>query len=198
DEEGLIAVYAIFQNSVWITFKIYARTLVSLEERPITWRLQLAVPADDSELKEQVEKFIDYGAPLTMPAGTVSGSLDLPAGLGGDLSGASLQVSNVMDRTVDDEDSELAIAMLAPETDTVIASTIINRTGRSTGQEGVRSMWVDEANLFTIEMLASMSAAGRQLTWNFHTEYDLKGRRPSEIVNSLGFLAAMHAPNRIG
>jgi hypothetical protein len=79
------------QDSVWINFKIYALSLAALEERPVTWRLQLAVPADDDELRAQVEKFIDYGAPLSMPAGTVSGFLDLPAGLGGDLSGGSLQ-----------------------------------------------------------------------------------------------------------
>ena len=133
DEEGLVAACAMRQDSVWITIKIYALSLAALEERPITWRLQLAVPADDDELRKQVEKFIDYGAPLSMPAGTVSGSLDLPAGLGGDLSGASLQVSNVIDQPVDDEQTELAIAMLAPDSDTVIASTTIKRTEFSRG-----------------------------------------------------------------
>lgn len=198
DEEGLVAVYAMRQDSVWVTIKIYALSLASLEERPITWRLQLAVPADDDELREQVQKFIDYGAPLSMPEGTVSGSLDLPAGLGGDLSGASLQVSNVIEQQIDDEETELAIAMLAPDSDTVIASTTIKRTEFSSGQGGgFRSIWVDNANLFTIEMLAR-NTSQRELTWNFHVEYDLNGRRPADLVDSLKFLAAMHAPNRIG
>jgi hypothetical protein len=197
DEEGLVAAYAMCQDSVWITIKIFARSLAAVQERPITWRLQLAVPADDDELRKQLEKFIDYGAPLSMPAGTVTGSLDLPAGLGGDLSGASLQVTKVIERAIDDEETELAIAMLAPDSDTVIASTTIKRTEFSRGQGGVRSIWVDNANLFTVEMLAKKSAQG-ELTWNFSTEYNLSGRRPADIVDSLKFLAAMHAPNQIG
>lgn len=197
DEEGLVAAYAMCQDSVWITINIYALSLAALEERPITWRLQLAVPADDDELRKHVDKFIDYGAPLSMPVGTVRGSLDLPAGLGGDLISASLQVINVIEQ-VDDEETELAIAMLAPDSDTVIASTTIKRTKLSRGQGGgVRSIWVDNANVFTIEMLAK-NTQQRELTWNFQTEYDLNGRRPADIVDSLKFLAAMHAPNRIG
>ena len=198
DEEGLVAVYAMRQDSVWITIKIYALSLASLEERPITWRLQLAVPADDDELREQVQKFIDYGAPLSMPEGTVSGSLDLPGGLGGDLSGASLQVSNVIEQQIDDERNR------AGHCD---ARTRLRHRDRQhhhqadriqSGQGGgFRSIWVDNANLFTIEMLAR-NTSQRELTWNFHVEYDLNGRRPADLVDSLKFLAAMHAPNRIG
>lgn len=196
-DEGLIAAYAVRQDSIWITIKIYARSLAALEERPITWRLQFAVPTEDIELRRQVEKFIDYGAPLTMPVGTVTGSLDLPAGLGGDLGRASLKVTNLVERPFNDDENELAIAMLAPDSDTAIASTTIKRTEFSQGESGARSVWVDKANLFTLEMLANR-ATPRNLTWNFSIEYDLNGRRPAEIVDSLEFLAAMHAPNRIG
>jgi hypothetical protein len=197
NDDGLVAAHAMCQDSVWITIKVYARSLAALEERPITWRLQLAVPADDDELRTQVEKFIDYGAPLSMPAGTVSGSLDLPAGLGGELSGASMQVSNVVEQPIDDEETELAVAMLSPDSDAVIASTTIKRREFSRGQSGVRSIWVDKAELFTIEMLAK-TTDDRQLTWNFSTDYNLAGRRPADIVDSLNYLAAQHAPNRIG
>lgn len=87
--------------------------------------------------------------------------------------------------------------MLAPDSDTVIASTTIKRTEFSRGRGGARSVWVDNANLFTIEMLAR-NTDQRALTWNFSTEYDLNGRRPADIVDSLKFLAAMHTPNRVG
>lgn len=197
DDEGLVAAHAVCQDSVWITIKVYALSLAALQERPITWRVQLAVPPEDAELRKQVDKFIDYGAPLSMPAGTVTGSLDLPAGLGGDLSGAALEVRNVFEQNVSDEETELAVAVLAPDSDTVIASTPIKRTEFSRGQSGVRSVWVDTAELFTIEMLAKV-ADQRKLTWNFSVGYSLGGRRPAEIVDSLKFLAALHPPNRIG
>lgn len=197
DGDGLVAAYAMCQDSVWITIKIYALSLAALEERPVTWRLQLAVPADDEELRQRVEKFIDYGGPLSMPAGTVSGILDLPGGLGGDIDGASLQVLDIVEQPAGGEGVELVIAMLAPDSDSVIASTTIKRTEFSRGQGGVRSVWADKADLFTIEMLAR-GTQQRELTLNFHTEYDLNGRKPADIVDSLNFLAAMHAPNRIG
>jgi hypothetical protein len=197
-EEGLVAVCATNQDAVWITIKIFARSLAALEERPISAQFQLAIPADDDDLHNQLQKFIDYGAPMSMPAGTVSGSLDLPGGLGGDLSGASLLVINVIERVEAGEETELVIAMLEPDADAVIASTTIKRTEWSSGQgDGFRSVWSDTANLFTIEMLGRKGTP-RELTWNIQVEYNLHGRRPSEIVDSLKFLAAMHQPNRIG
>jgi hypothetical protein len=133
-----------------------------------------------------------------MPAGTVTGSLDLPAGLGGEIGGnVSLRVSNVNVPAIDDELVELEVAMLAADSDTVIASTTIKRTEFSRGQGGARSIWVDKGDLFQIEMLAS-NPEQRMLNWSVSTEYDLEGRRPSDIVDSLKFLAAMHSPNRIG
>ncbi|SKU94094.1 Uncharacterised protein [Mycobacteroides abscessus subsp. bolletii] len=198
DDDGLIAVHATCQDSVWITIKIYALSLAALEERPITWRLQLAVSPEDDALRKQVEKFIDYGGPLSMPAGAVSGFLDLPGGLGGDIGGASLEVIDIAEQSEDGQEPKLAIAMLAPDSDTVIASTAIRRTELSRGQGGgIRSIWIDEAELFSIEMLAKANQQ-RELTWNFQTEYSLGGRRPADIVDSLKFLAAMHVPNRIG
>ena len=79
DEEGLVAAYAMCQDLVWITIKIYALSLAALKERPITWRLQLAVPADDDELRKVVEKFIDYGAP---PSSTRRGPVNPKTNLG--------------------------------------------------------------------------------------------------------------------
>jgi hypothetical protein len=48
--------------------------------------------------------------------------------------------------------------------------------------------------LFTIEMLANES----QVNMSLQVNYNLAGRRPVDIVDSLRFLAAMHAPNRLG
>ena len=159
-DRGLVAVCAMKHDSVWISIKIIALSLAALEERPISMQFRLTVPEGNDELRQQVQKFIDYGAPLSMPEGTVSGSLDLPAGLGGAISGASLRVASVISQ-LDADQTELKIAMLAPDDDTVIASTTIKRTDYSFGQGGgFRSIWTDNAELFTIEMLAN--GAGSQ------------------------------------
>jgi hypothetical protein len=197
DEPGLVAISAREHDSVWIIIKIFALSSASLKERPIGGQFQLNVPEGDDELAKQVQKFVDYGAPLSMPEGTVSGSLDLPAGLGRDFTGGSLQMLSVINRVDENEDpTELTIAMLEPDSDVVIASTTIKRTETSSGQGGgFRSVWTDKADLFTLEMLTDGS---RQATVNVTVSYNLSGRRPADIVDSLEFLAAMHAPNRIG
>lgn len=197
NEPGLVAISAMQHESVWIIIKIFALSKAALEERPIGGQFRLNVPEGDDELANQVQKFIDYGAPLSMPAGTVSGSLDLPAGLGGDFTGGSLRTSLALNEVDKDQETvELTIAMLEPDSDVAIASTTIKRRETSSGQGGgFRSVWADTADLFTVEMLLDSSG---QSTVNMKVGYSLGGRRPSDIVESLKFLAAMHSPNRIG
>ncbi|UVO12340.1 hypothetical protein NM962_21155 [Mycobacterium sp. SVM_VP21] len=193
-EPGLVAVHAIRHDSVWIAIKIFALSLESLRERPVGGQLQFSVPEDDDELREQFQKFIDYGAPLTMPPGTVSGSLDLPGGLGGEFRGASLQVVAAPEGGHADT-AELIVAIVEPDSDTVIASTTIRRIEQSAGQAGVRSVFADQAALFTLEMLVQ---AGRlDGTMKLDVEYNLEGRRPGQLIDSLKVLSAWQSPNRL-
>lgn len=195
DRPGLVAVWARCERSVWITVRIIALSMAAVEERPIKWHLNFTIPTEDEELRRQFEKFVDYGAPVKLPTGTVGGVLDLPGGLGGELSGGSFQVLSVPDDGADVEPPEIAIAMIEPDSDTVIARTMMRRVEFTTGQAGVRSVWHDTAGLFTSETLVS----GGKLSGDMHLSvgYNMKDRKPAELVSSLKFIAAMHAPNRI-
>lgn len=189
---GLVAACAFYHDSVWVTIKIFALSLAAIEERPIGAQFRLMVPDGDEALRKQVQKFIDYGAPLSMPPGTVTGSVDLPGGLGGPMDSSSVHILSVSD-VVDAEQTELLLAMVPPDSETPIAGTVVRRTNYSFGQGGgFRSIWDDSAGLFTIEMLAS----GRDVQMSFSIEYELTERIPEEVVDSLRFLAAMHVPNR--
>jgi hypothetical protein len=195
DRPGLVAVWARCDRSVWITVRIIALSMAAIEERPVKWHLKFTIPTEDEELRQQFEKFVDYGAPVNLPAGTVGGVLDLPGGLGGELSGGSFQVLSVSDDDPGAESAEIAIATVDPDSDTVIARTVMRRVEFTTGQAGVRSVWHDTAGLFTIETLV----ADGKLSGSMHlsVEYNLKNRKPAELVSSLKFIATMHAPNRI-
>ncbi len=194
EDPGLVGVYAMQHDSVWVAIKIFALSLESLRERPITAQLQVAVPRGDNELQEQFQKFVDYGAPMAMPRGTVSGLLDLPGGLGGELQDASLQViAAPADGQADP--IELIIAVVEPDSETVIASTTIRRIEQSAGQAGTRSVFTDQANLFTLEML--VQAGQLDGTMSLEVDYDLTGRRPAELIDSLKVLSAWHSPNRL-
>lgn len=196
-EPGLVAVFAMQQDSVWVTFKIIALSLASLEESPVSMELKLAIPDGDAELQTQVQMFIDYGTPLSMPAGTVSGSISMPGGLGGDLSGGALELVTAAEK----EDwcqrpLSILIGMLLPDSETLIASTKISRTTTSMGTSGgIRSVWADSAGLFTIEILMK---PGGGMTMGVAVDFKIVGRKPADVVDSVEFLAAMHAPNQYG
>lgn len=193
NEPGLVAACAFCRDSVWVNIKIFALSMAAIEERPIAAQFQLMVPEGDEILREQVQKFIDYGAPLSMPVGTVSGSLDLPGGLGGPLVGCSLHLTSVTE-VVDADQTELSLVMVQSENSVPIASTVIRRTHYSFGQTGgFRSLWTDSAGLFEIEMLAN----GQDVQMSIQVKYRLVDRIPDEVADSLRFLAAMHKPNRI-
>jgi hypothetical protein len=193
-EPDLVAVYATRQDSVWITFKIIALSLAALQERPIKAQFTVAIPAEDDELRQQFERFVDYGDPIRMPPGTVSGSLDLPGGLGGDLSGASLAVLSSPDAD-DAEPAELLLAIIAPDSDSVVATTTIRRIDVTVGQAGLRSVFVEKSGIFTLELRMKSGHLDGQMT--LHIEYDLAGRRPAEFVDGLKVLAEWRSPNRL-
>ncbi|MCX8561079.1 restriction endonuclease [Mycolicibacterium mucogenicum] len=197
-EENLVAAHALCQDEVWVTVKVFARMLAAHTERPVTWNLQFAIPEADEELREQFEKFVDYGAPITMPAGTVTGSLDLPGGLGGDFARASMEVITVP-RDDQSDDDVLLIGIIAPDSDAVLASTRMRRNEFSSGRVGNRTVLADEANLFTVEMLFRDGAVSGSVecTLSLGVSYKLGGRRPSEVADGLNVLASFHAPNRV-
>ena len=144
-------------------------------------------------LAARYPKVIDYGAPIRMPAGTVSGSLDLPGGLGGDLGTASLAVLSGPD--TEGESAELLLAIIAPDSDSVIACTTIRRTDLTVGQAGIRSVFTEKSGIFTLEMRMKSGHLDGEMT--LHTGYDLSGHRPAEFVDGLKVLAAWTSPNRL-
>lgn len=95
----------------------------------------------------------------------------------------------------DAEPAEIAIAMIEPDSDVVIVRIVMRRAEFTTGQAGVRSVWHDTAELFTIETLVSGGKLSGSMSLS--VEYNLKDRKPAELVSSLKFIVAMHAPNRI-
>ena len=193
-EPGLVGVHAVRVDSVWIAVKIFALSSASLQERPIGGEFQIVVPADDDELRRQFEKHINYGAPVRMPPGTVTGTLDFPGGLGGPFQHGSLEILEVPE-TDEDDPPELLLAIVESDSDAVIACTTIRRTAVTAGQAGLRSVFVDHANLFRLEILTDQPGLGG--TMKLTIDYDLGGRKPAEIVDSLKVLAAWRSPNRL-
>ncbi|WP_433574182.1 hypothetical protein [Nocardia brasiliensis] len=197
-DPGLVAVIARRTDAIWVITKIYARSLASLEERPIPIELRISVPTDRPDLREQWQRYVDYGTPVTMPAGTVRGTFDLPAGFGGEIIGGQVQLLPLpveQSASPSSDEHELILGIVDPD-DNVVAELLLERSERTVGSAGVRTLWRDTTALLSVEMLAQFREPSVEL--NISLAVDIMGRRPTDLGAALDFCAALHEPNRAG
>ncbi|WP_125461338.1 hypothetical protein [Rhodococcus erythropolis] len=178
----------------WVNVSIFARSLAATIKRPITGEFQLHVP-DDAPYRQEFQKFIDYGTPVSLPPGSAKVKLDLPGGLGGDQFDAAVSLGPLDEVTANFDDREMIFAMLSPERES-LAEIELRLDEVTVGQAGGRrTVWKDKPGFIAIEILAKDYP---NLTANVSITVNVAGRKPGEIVNSLEFLANMHGDNMIG
>lgn len=192
---GLVGVTSYGSNDDgWVNVSIFARSLAATIKRPTTGEFQLHLP-DDGPYRQEFQKFIDYGTPVSLPPGSAKVKLDLPGGLGGDLSDAAVSLGASTEFTAFSDERELILAMLSPERES-LAEIELRLDEATVGQAGGRrTVWKDKPGFISIEILAMKYP---DLTGNISITVDVAGRKPGEIVSSLEFLANMHSGNVIG
>lgn len=191
---GLVGVTCYGSSDGWVNISIFARSLAATEKRPIAGEFELHLP-DDGPYRQEFQKFIDYGTPVTLPAGSAKVKLDLPGGLGGDLSDVAVSLGASTEFTRVSNERELIFAMLSPERES-LAEIELSLDEATVGQRGgYRTVWKDEPGFISIEILAMEHP---DLTANVSITVDVAGKRPGEVVASLEFLANMHSSNMIG
>lgn len=193
-EPFLIAVTSRSVGEAYVTFRIYARFAQAVEERPVPIKLQFRLPAD-SDVAEALRDFHTYGAPLTIedPTGEMlSWSVDLPGGLGGDLSGGHLRLGPAHPEGAQPYDLRLQVL---DETGMEVATARLRMepvTKGATGQ-GMQAIGVEEHGAFGIAIRVDPSTQKVNLSLQGQ---DLTGRRPTEVLPGLRAAAAFRAPNQ--
>ncbi|OZD68897.1 hypothetical protein CH263_08335 [Rhodococcus sp. 06-1059B-a] len=191
---GLVAIAGYGSDDGWVNVSIIARSLAALEKSPLSGALAIAIEGDNSTLAE-FRKFVEYGTPVSLPAGFAKVKLDLPGGLGGDQLDALVSLTPATSGLEGVAERELIIAMLSAEGNP-LAELELRLTEVTEGLEGGRrTVWVDAAGFVQLEMLAMQYP---DITFNFTISVDAGGKRPGEIVDSLQFLANLHGSNNIG
>ncbi|MCU1642822.1 MAG: hypothetical protein JWN03_3097 [Nocardia sp.] len=200
---GLVALSATRTESAWVITKIFARSLAALEERPVPLELQLTVDSDHpdyEELTDQFQRFIDYGAPLTMPRGTVTGIIDLPAGLGGNFSDTDLSLTPVTHRQSSPSavaNDEVLLAILDPTGRDVRTELRIHAVEHTHGSVGHRTVWHDKSELIVVETRTRPKDGHLDIMVELRGA-DFTGRRPEDLVEPFEFYSILHQPNRFG
>jgi hypothetical protein len=175
----------------WITVDVIARCAASVDVEPITIKGRFEAEPGTA-LAKAVQEFFEYGAPVHVEE-VFTGELTAPAGLGGEVTSATVKVGPTIDADLGDN-PEMHLDLLGPD-DTVVASVDVDRTERSQGIGGGIRVVLREVNgVFELEE-----------RWNLAEQTESRHIRSGDITGlpvrvalpGIQFLTELKSPNRI-
>lgn len=175
----------------WITVDVIARCAASVDVSPITINGRFEAEPGTA-LAKAIQEFFEYGAPVQAEE-AFSGELTAPAGLGTELTSATVRVGPAIDADLGDN-TELHLDVLDPD-DAVVASVDVDRTERSQGiGGGIRAVLREVNGVFVLEE-----------RWNLVKQTESRHIRSGAITGlpvkvalpGIQFLAELKSPNRI-
>lgn len=190
-EDALVAAVQREYNESWVTFKIYARCLEALRERPIPFSLVVDLKDAPAETRLEFENFHKYGTAASAPTGSVTFFTDLPGGLGGSFTGGSAQLGPVY--LSGGSTYQLRLRILEPS-GAVVAETRVDMEAPTVGVQGVGygAYGVESSGVFDLRILTDI---GSPLLRIHLGARDFSGKHPSEVLPAVQFISAFAAPN---
>lgn len=175
----------------WMTIDIYQEFVEAPNEKPpVKVEVQIALQAG-STAHDEWTSFLKYGSPVSMPPGTVTGNVQMPGGLGGDITSASLTISPA---PTGEPARPTRLQVLDPD-GTVIATSRINVEPATSGPSGhgVRARALEQHGVFELESRTELPTGHTTFTF---TRNVLSDMIPADLVEPLRTLANLHHPNR--
>ncbi|WP_147455906.1 PDDEXK family nuclease [Nocardioides mangrovicus] len=176
----------------WITVDVIARCVASADVEPITINGRFEAEPG-TELAKAIQEFYEYGAPVHAED-AFTGELTAPAGLGGELTSATVQIGTAINTDLGDNPA-MHLDILGPD-DTVLASVDMDRTERSQGLDGsgIRVVLREVNGIFELEERWNLT----QQTESRHIRSgDITGLPVRVAVPGIQFLTELKSPNRI-
>ncbi|MDP9643677.1 hypothetical protein J2S53_003622 [Actinopolyspora lacussalsi] len=190
ESPGLVFSLTEGESGCFVTFRVFAKYLEALKDRPIDFHVR--VDPSDSEVREKFEEFLDFGTPLDASDGVVANvTANLPGGLGGTQSGpVSIEPiskdkpsHSVRFQVVDPSGEELALCRIR-----------MNQPYVGVRQAGVSNVGNEEGRCFTVRSKANPET----LQWNFNFQlHDVSGRAPEKVLHGLRLLNQLVYPNQL-
>lgn len=175
----------------WITVDVIARCAASVDVEPITIKGRFEAEPGTA-LAKAIQEFFEYGAPVHAED-VFTGELTAPAGLGGELTSATVQVGPAIDADLGDN-PEMHLEVLGPD-DTVVASVDVDRTERSQGIGGGIRVVLREVNgVFELEERWNLT---KQTESRHIRSGDITGLPVRVALPGIQFLTELKSPNRI-
>jgi hypothetical protein len=184
-EPGLVAAKQLrIRDDRWLTFKIYARSAQSLEERPIPLKLTLQFEPDSAD-RESFKDWLKYGKPFEGDATVQS---DLPGGLGTE------QLAGRVVMMPDGEGQRFRNRQQIVGPDRSVLAEVSYTLTSSSGPQrtGIRAYGEDESGLLEVESLFDVEI--QYGTMNY-TLKRLAGVVASKALPAVTFARHLCAPN---
>ncbi|UZF59285.1 hypothetical protein LH935_28275 (plasmid) [Gordonia polyisoprenivorans] len=165
-----------------------------MSERPITSTFTVNTSVDP-QLSAEFDRFLDFGTPVHIPAEAASATFDLPGNLGGHLDQAEILITAMPGAL---EPVETLILGVRSESGEVVAELPMQLTGPGTVgvRGGSRAEWRDAASMVTLEIRTQPDPLQVEMT--IHTNWEIAGRRPDEVLAGLEVIAAMQPGASVG
>jgi hypothetical protein len=187
-EPGLLAAQQeTTQDGRTLTFKIFARSAQSLDERQIPLELTFNFEGS-SEGHEAFEAWRKYGKPLETNA---SVKIQLPGGLGGSSETGRVRLSPAEGKT---NEYRLRLRVVTP--DGAALSELGFAASSTTGLDGTGA-WVhctDDSGVLETDMLLDATAATGKIEFTLHP---LADRGAAKSLAAVVFASHLRAPNRV-
>ena len=190
DQPWLVYASQIGNEHACVTFKVFARFAEATSERPIPLTIRWKL-SPDSPAAERLRDWTRYGIPFESPLGSADLVLDLPGGLGGEVTDAAVRLG----ASATGQPYQIRVEVVTPSGDTV-ASYLLNMNPVTVGLDGTgaRASGEAEQGVFVIEMRLNTDT---QITAMSLTSGVVTGRRPAEVLPALRLLAELHPPNEL-
>lgn len=174
-----------------VKVEVFPRFDEALKFRPIPFAVEIRAKRD-SELEHEIDDFIKYGTPVTVPVGMADVEADLPGGLKGSATGVGLRILTPVDES---EPAYLRCAMLNVN-DEEIASTFVEMEPATTGVDGsgMHSVGVAKGGAFKIELRCDSNKRMMKIGIN---SVCVGGKAPHDVIDSLRFLCSLRSPNKL-
>jgi hypothetical protein len=185
-ETGLVAAT---QESIpgdrWLTFKIYARSAQSLDERPIPIKLEFEFE-EASEEHQAFKQWIKYGKPFE---GTATFTTDLPGGLH---SGSMKGRVKILPASDSDKPSPLRFRILNPDQLELAQLRFTMRPTRGIENKGAWVHGTDDSGHLSAAMLIDEETRAGSINFKLAP---LAGLMATNVLPALWFARNVAAPN---
>lgn len=174
----------------WIAVDVIARCAASVDVAPISVKGQfMAEPG--TALAVAVQEFLEYGAPLHAED-AFTGELIAPAGLGGELTSATVKAGPAIDADLG-KSPELHLDVLGSD-DAILASVDVDRTERSQGASGIRVVLQEVNGVFGLEKRWNLT---KHMETSHIRSGDITGLPVRAALPGIHFLSELEPANRI-